>query len=127
MPNARHSFLSPSCSDLSAVTQIHSVLSHLGRAYLPEYFRSERAEAVSNVCRDSEYKFSVKGQHTNYELAECDVSALEVTQNLYDACQLSDLAETGALTPGVLADFFPCCIPKGSLSVFRAITGDARI
>jgi len=144
MSNMSQSFLSPSCSDPRSVAQIHSVLTRLGRVHVPGFFRSEKAETVFNACRDSQYKLSFKGQHTNYDLAERDVSALELSQKvgllkmihaqasadfqyLFDAYRLSDLAETGELAPGVLADFFAMLNSEETLDVFRAMTGDSRI
>lgn len=135
---------SSSFSDPRSISQINSVLSRLGRVHVPGFFDPQKAEEIFKACGETEYKLSFKGQHTSYDLAERDVSALEVGQKtgllkmihaqastdfqyLYDSYRLSDLAETHELAPGVLADFFAMLNSEETLSIFRVMTGDARI
>ncbi len=138
------SYLAPSLGDPHSIKQINRVLMRLGRVHVPGFFDPKRAEEIFNGCGDADYKLSFRGQHTNYDLAERDVSALELGQKagllkmihaqastdfqyLYDSYRLSDLAETHELAPGVLAEFFAMLNSEETLSVFRAMTGDARI
>ena len=137
-------YLAPSISDPRFLSQIHAVLKSSGRVHIPGFFRPEVAEEIFKACQDTEYKLSFKGQHTNYDLAERDVGVLDLGQKvgllklihsqaskdfqyLYDAYRLSDLVETCALAPGVLADFFAMLNSEETLDVFRAMTGDSRI
>lgn len=143
-PKKSDPYLVPSLGDPHSIKQINALLMRLGRVHVPEFFGPQKAEEIFKACGEVQYKLSFKGQHTNYDLAERDVSALELGQKagllkmihaqaaadfqyLYDAHRLSDLAETSTLTPGVLAEFFSMLNSEKTLSIFRAMTGDARI
>jgi len=137
-------YLAPSMTDRRALAQINGQLSRRGRVHVPGFLRPEKAEEIFDACRGADYRLSFKGQHTDYDLTERDVAALELGQKagllnlihaqastgfeyLFDVHRLSDLAEAHALSPGVLADLLAMLNSEATLSVFRAMTGDPDI
>lgn len=130
--------------NLALAPRTSAVLKSAGRIHIPDFLTAECATALHHALQNLDWKITLNGAKDSYDLSAADIGALDLErkqaildvahtqarsgfQFLFDTYRISDEVERGALTEGLLADFFAWWNGEAGLGLMRAITGDPAI